>query len=219
MTEPSTPEEDEPVVLNTLPAGGVSMDIVDTLNEGDVFAIVGPLVIDTLTDRITHLNLVVNNTRDLLHGQAVASGHRMTGLSKQTVPVPTRTQREPAAYRRNSRFLPHYRAVARSRRPHRNPCHCRVTDRQRSSPPLVCWGPASHRFRSRPKYVGPRQKRSVGHPVRPQYGGFSQGVSAQPPPVRSSVPTRCRNTPHSPEGGGMRSYLYHFVGWNSTSER
>ncbi|THE63552.1 hypothetical protein D8Y22_17160 [Salinadaptatus halalkaliphilus] len=35
---------------------------------------------------------------DLLHGlQAVASGHRMTGLPKQDVAVPTRTQREPAA--------------------------------------------------------------------------------------------------------------------------
>lgn len=62
MTEQSTSEEDEPVVLSTLPAGGVSMDIVDTLNEGDVFDIVGPLVIDTNTDRITHLNLFVNNT-------------------------------------------------------------------------------------------------------------------------------------------------------------
>ena len=90
---------------------------------------------------------------DLLHGlKAVASGHRMTGLPKQTVPVPPRTQREPAAYRRNARFLPRYRAVARSRRPHRNPCHCRVTNRPRSSPPLVCWGPASHRFRRK---VGP----------------------------------------------------------------
>lgn len=62
MTEQSPSEEDEPVVLNTLPAGGVSMNTVDTLNEGDVFDIVGPLVIDSRTDRITHLNLVVNDT-------------------------------------------------------------------------------------------------------------------------------------------------------------
>jgi len=62
MPKQSTSEDDEPVVLNTLPAGGVSMDIVDTLNDGDVFDIVGPLVIDTHTDRITHLNLVVDNT-------------------------------------------------------------------------------------------------------------------------------------------------------------
>ena len=62
MTKQSISEEDEPVVLDTLPAGGVSMDIIDTLNEGDVFDIVGPLVMDTHTDRITHLNLVLNNT-------------------------------------------------------------------------------------------------------------------------------------------------------------
>jgi hypothetical protein len=110
---------------------------------------------------------------DRLHGlKAVASGHRMTGLARQTVPVPTRTQREPATYRGNSRFLPRCRAVARSRRPHRDRCHRRVTDRPCSSPPPVCWGPASHRFRSSFSYVGPRQKPSVGHPVWPQYGGF-----------------------------------------------
>jgi hypothetical protein len=137
---------------------------------------------------------------DRLHGlTAVASGHRMTGLPTQTVAVPTRTRREPAAYRRNSRFLSRSRAVARSRRsfenrrfsrsretasfgrPHRNPCHCRVTNRPRSSPPLVCWGPASHRFRSKLRSVGPRQKRSVGHPVRPQSGGFPhQSVRSTP---------------------------------------
>jgi hypothetical protein len=80
--------------------------------------------------------------------------------------------------------------VARSRRPHRNRCHCRVTNRPRSSPPLVCWGPASHRFRSGFRYVGPRQKYSVGHPVRPRSSGLCPpGVSARPPPVRSPVPT------------------------------
>jgi hypothetical protein len=147
---------------------------------------------------------------DLLHGlKAVASSHRMTAVPNHGISVPTRTQREPAAYRRNSRFLPRYRAVARSRRPRRNPCHRRVTNRPCSLLPLVCWGPASHRFRSSFRYVGARQKRSVGHPVRPLYGGFSAGVSAQPPPVRSSVPTGCRNIRHSREGGGMRSYLYH----------
>lgn len=62
MTEQSPSEEDEPVVLNTLPAGGVNMNTIDTLNEGDVFDIVGPLVIDSRTDRITHLDLVVNDT-------------------------------------------------------------------------------------------------------------------------------------------------------------
>ena len=84
----------------------------------------------------------------------------MTGLPKQTVPGPTRTRREPETFWRNSRFLPRYRAVARSRRSHRNQCLCRVTNRLRSSLPLVCWGPASHRFRSDFCYVRPRQKPS-----------------------------------------------------------
>jgi hypothetical protein len=70
--------------------------------------------------------------------------------------------------------------VARSRRPHQNRCHRRVTDRPCSSPPRVCWGPASHRFRSSFSYVGPRQNPSVGHPVRPQSGGFVPRVSARP---------------------------------------
>jgi hypothetical protein len=127
---------------------------------------------------------------DLLHGlKAVASGHRMTAVPNHGISVPTRTQREPAAYRRNSRFLPRYRAVARSRRPHRNRCHCRVANRPRPSPPLVCWGPASHRFHSSFRHVGPQQKYSVGHPVGHNPVVFSHGVSAQPPPVRSSVPT------------------------------
>ena len=44
---------------------------------------------------------------DLLHGlKAVASGHRMTAVATHGISVPTRTQREPAAYRRNSRFSP-----------------------------------------------------------------------------------------------------------------
>ena len=147
---------------------------------------------------------------DLLHGlKAVASGHRMTGLPKQAVLVLTRTQREPAAYRRNSRFLPRCRAVARSRRPHRDRCHCRVTDRPRSSPPLVCWGPASHRFRSGFYYVGPQQKPSVSHPIRPQYGGLYP-LSVRSTPACSLLGSDwCRNTRHSQEGGGMRSPLYH----------
>jgi hypothetical protein len=115
---------------------------------------------------------------DLLHGlKTVASGHRMTAVPNHGISGPTRTQRDPAAYRRNSRVLPRYRAVARSRRPHRNPCHCRVTNRPRPSPPRVCWGPASHRFRSHSKYVEPKNVRLViqsGHsPVV-----FSHGVSA-----------------------------------------
>ena len=72
-------------------------------------------------------------------------------------------------------FPPLYMAVARSNRPHQNPCHRRANHRWSAAP---CGsGPASHQFRSTPCYTGP-----------------------------------CRNTRHSREGGGMRSYLYHGLG-------
>src|SRR6056297_1408781 len=133
----------------------------------------------------------------------------MTAVPNHGISVPTCTQREPAAYRRNSRFLPRCRAVARSRRPHRNRCHCRVTNRPRSSPTLVCWGPASHRFRSSFRDVGPQQKYSVGHPVRPQSGGFLPRSVRSTPACSLLGSDRGRTTRHSREGGGMRSYLYH----------
>ncbi|MFD1588438.1 hypothetical protein ACFR9U_15755 [Halorientalis brevis] len=80
---------------------------------------VGHVGVDGSVDA-DHIRLSTEIWRDLLHDlKAVASGHRMTTVLDYGIPVPTRTQREPAAYRRNSRFLPRYRAVARSRRPHR----------------------------------------------------------------------------------------------------
>jgi hypothetical protein len=110
---------------------------------------------------------------DLLHSlKIVAFDRQMTAVPNHDISVPTRTQREPAAYRRKSRFLPRCRAVARSRRPHRNRCYHRVTNRPRSLPPRVCWGPTSHRFRSSFRHVRPQQKYSVGNPVRPQSSGF-----------------------------------------------
>jgi hypothetical protein len=119
--------------------------------------VLGTLGIPTSAPRSFLLYANTLFTSDLLHGlKTVASGHRMTALATQGISVPTRTQREPAAYRRNSRFLPRYRAVTRSRRSHRNPCHRCVTNRPYPSPPLVCWGPASHRFRRKLTYVGPR---------------------------------------------------------------
>lgn len=62
MTDRSPLKNESPVVLDTLPDAGLNMETVDTLNEGDAFDIVGPLVIDTNTDRITHLNFVINDT-------------------------------------------------------------------------------------------------------------------------------------------------------------
>jgi len=79
-------------------------------------------------------------------------------------------------------FPPLYRAVARSTRPHRNPCHRRANHRRSAAP---CGsGPASHRFRSTPCYTGPHQNGFGG-----KSGSHSPwvvaGVSARPPPACS----------------------------------
>ena len=98
--------------------------------------------------------------------------------------------------------------MARSRRPHRNRCHRRVTNRPRSSPPLVCWRPASHRFRGTLLQLGAQQKHSVGHPSRPQCGRFLDRSVRLTPACSLLGSDWRRNTRHSREGGGMRSHLY-----------
>ena len=63
MTEPSTPGVGDPVVvLEALPDGSLSMNQVEALEDGDAIGLVGPLVIDTHTDRVTHLNIVIGDT-------------------------------------------------------------------------------------------------------------------------------------------------------------
>jgi hypothetical protein len=104
--------------------------------------------------------------------------------------LPTRTQREPATHRGNSRLSPSYRAVARSTRPHRSPRHRRVSHRWFTTP---CGsGTASHRFRCTPRYTGPYQNGSGGKSGLAPDDGFRAEPTAQPPP----------------EDGGMRSSLY-----------
>jgi hypothetical protein len=152
---------------------------------------------------------VRNDASDLLHGLDRGIRPPDDCLAESRYSGSNPHSEGPAAYRRNSRFFPRCRAVARSRKPYRTRCHCRVTNRPRSSPPLVCWGPASHRFRSNLRYVGPRQKPSIGHHVRSQYGGLCP-LSVRSTPTCSLLGSdRGRYTPHSREGGGMRSYLYH----------
>jgi hypothetical protein len=62
MTEPSTTEGDPVVVLEALPDGSLTMNQVETLEDGDAINLVGPLIIDTHTDRVTHLNIVIRDT-------------------------------------------------------------------------------------------------------------------------------------------------------------
>jgi hypothetical protein len=63
MTEPSTPEGgSQVVVLEALPDSSLSTNQVEALEDGDAIDLVGPLVIDTHTHRITHLNIVIGDT-------------------------------------------------------------------------------------------------------------------------------------------------------------
>jgi hypothetical protein len=61
MTEHPTPDDESLVVLNSLPSGGLSMEIVEIFNDRDVFEMVGPLIIDTTTNQITHLNFAIDD--------------------------------------------------------------------------------------------------------------------------------------------------------------
>ena len=63
MTESSTSRDGDPVVaLEALPDGSLSMNQVKALEDGDAIDLVGPLIIDTQTDRVTHLNIVIGDT-------------------------------------------------------------------------------------------------------------------------------------------------------------
>ncbi|ERH04225.1 MAG: hypothetical protein J07HR59_01353 [Halorubrum sp. J07HR59] len=112
--------------------------------------------------------------------------------------IPTRTQRDPAAYRRNCCVSPSEGCgPARSLRPHRNrnrnrnPCHRCATHRESAAP---CGsGPASHRFRRSFSCVGPHQ---------PAFGRTSQSL-----PVRGLWPLRPRDL-RPAEDGRLRSPLY-----------
>jgi hypothetical protein len=67
MTDPSTSDDESPVVaLEALPDGSLSMDQVEALGESDAIDLAGPLVLDTRTDRVTHLNIVIDDTHYFL---------------------------------------------------------------------------------------------------------------------------------------------------------
>jgi hypothetical protein len=62
MTEPATFEgASSVVVLEALPDDSLNMNQVEALEDGDAIDLAGPLVIDTHTDRVTHLNIVIGD--------------------------------------------------------------------------------------------------------------------------------------------------------------
>ena len=79
--------------------------------------------------------------------------------------------------------------MARSMRPHRIPCHRRGNHRLFPAP--CSSEPASHQICSIVYYEGPQKMIAVRNPAADADMLFA-GVSARPPPVRSSVPTAVR---------------------------
>lgn len=62
MTDTPTAGDESRTTLESLPDGGLSMDQVDALGESDAVEVAAPLVIDTPTSRMTHLDLVIGET-------------------------------------------------------------------------------------------------------------------------------------------------------------
>ena len=63
MSDSSTPEDgNSVVVLEALPDSSLSMNQVEALEDAEAVDLAGPLVIDTPTERITHLDIVIGDT-------------------------------------------------------------------------------------------------------------------------------------------------------------
>jgi len=135
---------------------------------------------------------------DLLYGlKAVVSGHRMTELSRQTVPIPPHASRDPATSRKPQSSDESARVSSRStlgegsRSSSVSDCGpvTQAPSESVSSPrdgqtafvtASCLLGSASHRVHTIPKDVGSHQTRSVGHPVGPLSGTFTVRVSLNP---------------------------------------
>lgn len=67
MSEPLESEDRGSIVtLESLPPGSLSMSQIDSLGEADSIEIAAPLVIDTTTSRVTHFDLVLDDTHHYL---------------------------------------------------------------------------------------------------------------------------------------------------------
>jgi len=158
----------------------------------------GPNLSDTARQNHPRVVFEYQQSIDLLHAlKDVESDHRIS--AEHGVRGSNPHSRGTGSIPGELSFPPLYRAVARSNRPHRNPCHRRSNHRWFAAP---CGsGPASHQFRSTSYHTGPR-KNCCGGKSDSHRPWSVAAVSARPPPIRSSVPTECRNTRHSREGGG-----------------
>lgn len=67
MPEPFESDETESIVtLESLPAGCLSIAQIDTLGESDAIELAAPCIIDTTTSRVTHFDLVYDDTHHFL---------------------------------------------------------------------------------------------------------------------------------------------------------
>lgn len=67
MPDPLEDAETKPVVtLDSLPDGGLSMSQIDSLGEAEPIALAAPLIVDMTTSRITHVDLVFDDTHHFL---------------------------------------------------------------------------------------------------------------------------------------------------------
>jgi hypothetical protein len=63
MTDPAASDNGAPPLrLKALPDGSLSETQIEALREGDAFDVVAPIVVDTATGRVTHLDLTVDDT-------------------------------------------------------------------------------------------------------------------------------------------------------------
>jgi hypothetical protein len=67
MAEPSESDGKSSIVtLESLPTGALSMAQLDSLDEAAAIDIAAPLVIDTTTSKVSHFDLVVDDTHHYL---------------------------------------------------------------------------------------------------------------------------------------------------------